>query len=72
MALGVLFVMMVLWWEDVFPTSFVALGPVFYVIGGGNAVSMGILLSIVSNVIPDDQRYVIIIPHLPCPNIDRS
>ncbi|PQE07205.1 major facilitator superfamily transporter protein [Rutstroemia sp. NJR-2017a BVV2] len=58
MALGVLFVMMVLWWEDVFPTAFVALGSVFYVIGGGNAVSMGILLSIVSNVIPDDQRAV--------------
>ncbi|PQE05037.1 major facilitator superfamily transporter protein [Rutstroemia sp. NJR-2017a BBW] len=58
MALGVLFMMMVLWWEDVFPTAFVALGPVFYVIGGGNAVSMGILLSIVSNVIPDDQRAV--------------
>jgi uncharacterized membrane protein len=59
MALGVLFVMMVLWWSDIFPTAFVALGSVFYVIGGGNAVSMGILLSIVSNAIPDDKRYVV-------------
>lgn len=58
MALGVLFTMMVLWLPNVFPTPFVALGSAFLLIGGGTAVVIGILLSMISDVIPEDRRFV--------------
>ncbi|KAJ5642335.1 hypothetical protein N7490_006335 [Penicillium lividum] len=56
MALGVLFTMMVLWLPNVFPTPFVALGSAFLLVGGGTAVVIGILLGMISDVIPEDKR----------------
>ncbi|KAK2755915.1 hypothetical protein FQN54_005711 [Arachnomyces sp. PD_36] len=48
--------MMILWFPDVFPTELVALDAAFLLIGGGNAVIIGILLSMISDVFPEDKR----------------
>ena len=47
---------MVLWWPAVFPiwTIYIAAGFVF--IGGGSALLVGVILSIVSDVIEEDKR----------------
>ena len=58
MALSVLFTMMVLWFPNVFPTKFIALDSAFLLIGGGNAVVLGILLSMIYDVVPDDKRFL--------------
>ncbi|KAI0126593.1 major facilitator superfamily transporter [Xylariales sp. AK1849] len=56
MALGILWDMMVLWFPKVFPIGLVTLASVFILIGGGGAVLIGIVLSMVSDVIPEDKR----------------
>lgn len=47
---------MVLWFYTIFPTMLVIMGGLFTLVGGGNAVLGGILLSMVSDVIPEDKR----------------
>ncbi|RDL36303.1 uncharacterized protein BP5553_05655 [Venustampulla echinocandica] len=56
MALSVLFTMMVLRFPDVFPTELIALDSAFLLIGGGTAVVWAILLSMISDIFPDDKR----------------
>lgn len=47
---------MVLWWHTVFPiwTIYIAAG--FVCIGGGSALLVGVILSIVSDVMEEDKR----------------
>lgn len=56
LGLQILWIMMVLYWHTVFPiwTIYIAAGFVF--IGGGSALLLGIVLSIVSDVVEEDKR----------------
>ncbi|KAK9425496.1 putative Major facilitator superfamily transporter [Seiridium unicorne] len=55
-ALSILWMMAVLWFDTVFPPSMIASACLWRFVGGGNAVVGGILLSMVSDVIPEDKR----------------
>jgi hypothetical protein len=56
LALGVFWDMTVLWFHDIFPPKLIALSSLFISVGGGNAVMVGMLLSMVSDVVPEDKR----------------
>jgi hypothetical protein len=56
LALGIMWIMVVLWFYQFFPTILVALSSLSVLVGGGNAVLVGILLSMISDVIPEEKR----------------
>lgn len=51
--------MTVLWFDTVFPPSLIAMGCIFRFIGGGSPVLLGIILSMISDVISEDKRSVL-------------
>lgn len=56
--------MIVLWFDTVFPPIMVVSSSLFQFIGGGNPVLVGILLSMVADLIPEDKRLVPLFPVL--------
>ncbi|KAI1844605.1 hypothetical protein JX266_009278 [Neoarthrinium moseri] len=55
-SLGIIWDITVLWFPSVFPPSLIALSCLFLLVGGGNAVLIGIVYSMVSDVISEDKR----------------
>lgn len=56
LAMSIIWFMTVLWFDTVFNPTMIALSCLFRFVGGGNAVLIGILLSMISDVVPEDQR----------------
>lgn len=50
--------MVVLWFDTVFPPRLIATSCIFIFLGGGAPVLIGILFSMVSDVIPGEERFV--------------
>ncbi|KAH8682472.1 major facilitator superfamily transporter [Xylariales sp. PMI_506] len=58
MSLGILWDMIVLYFHNTFPVELVPLDALFMVVGGGNAVVVSILMSMVSDIVPEEKRAV--------------
>ncbi|KAH8202714.1 hypothetical protein TruAng_003090 [Truncatella angustata] len=56
MALSILWMMAILWFNSVFNPALIATACLFRLIGGGSPVVIGVILSMVSDVIPEDGR----------------
>ena len=58
MTLGVLWTMLVLWFQDVFPVRLLWLESIGQLIGGGNPVVIALLLSMLADATTEEERYV--------------
>lgn len=56
MTLGCACTMTVLWFRDIFPVKLIWLEAVAQLVGGGNPVAMGMLLSIIADVTDEEER----------------
>lgn len=56
LALDLLWVMTVLRFHTIFPPGLVALASIFLCVGGGQPAMVGMLLSMVSDVVPSEKR----------------
>ncbi len=56
--LSAVWIALVLWFRDFFPTRLLLLQAVFQVIGGGNTVSVAVLYSVVADVVSEAERSV--------------
>lgn len=56
LAIGVFWIMTILWFSNIFPVIMITTGSLWRFLGGGNAVLVAILLSMISDVIPEDKR----------------
>lgn len=56
MMIGSAVTMLVLWFRDVFPVELIWLEAAAQVIGGGNPVAMGLLLSIIADATTEEER----------------
>lgn len=56
MALGAACTITVLWFRDVFPVKLIWLEAVAQLVGGGNPVAIGMLLSIIADATNEEER----------------
>ncbi len=52
-------VMIVLWFGDIFPTRLILLQSVFKVVGGGDTVGVAVIYSIIADVVSEADRLVL-------------
>ncbi|ORY57232.1 major facilitator superfamily transporter [Pseudomassariella vexata] len=58
LTLNLIWAVLVLWFDKIFPVQLMWLGSVCLLLGGGNAVLPAVLLTMVSDVVPEEKRAV--------------